>query len=114
MLHEMKLKEEYFNYILHGTKKIEIRLNDEKRKQIKLGDTIRFLKEPEKTESFDATVIGLLNYPNFNELFNDFDMSILCDKSYTKEKLLNVLEEFYTPEKQEKYGVLGIKLKLKK
>ena len=31
MIHEMKLQPEYFNFILNGTKRIEIRLNDEKR-----------------------------------------------------------------------------------
>ena len=47
MIHEMKLQPEYYNYILNGTKRIEIRLFDEKRQQIKIGDTIKFLKEPE-------------------------------------------------------------------
>ena len=42
----MSLQPEYYNFILNGTKRIEIRLFDEKRKQIKLGDTIKFLKEP--------------------------------------------------------------------
>ena len=46
-------------------------------------------------------------------MFKDFDISMLADKSMTKEELLNVLETFYTKEKQEKYGVLGIRLKLK-
>lgn len=114
MLHEMKLKEPYYSFILNGTKRIEIRLNDEKRQKIKLGDTIKFLKEPDKTEYFEATVVGLLNYRSFKDLFEDFDIDILCDKSFTKEELLNVLQEFYTPEKQQKYGVLGIKLELKK
>ena len=44
MIHEMKLQPEYFNFILNGTKRIEIRLNDEKRQNIKLGDKIKFLK----------------------------------------------------------------------
>ena len=47
MTHEMKLQPEYYNFILNGTKRIEIRLYDEKRQSIKLGDTIKFLKEPE-------------------------------------------------------------------
>ena len=34
------------------SERIEIRLNDEKRKLINIGDTIRFLKEPELEESF--------------------------------------------------------------
>ena len=46
------------------------------------------------------------------ELFEDFDMSLLADKSMTKGELLEVLKEFYTVEKQEKYGVLGIKIEL--
>lgn len=47
MEHEMKLQPEYYNFILNGTKRIEIRLFDEKRQQIKIGDTIKILKEPE-------------------------------------------------------------------
>lgn len=31
MKHEIKLQPEYFNFILNGTKRIEIRLDDEKR-----------------------------------------------------------------------------------
>ena len=112
MMHEMKLQPKYYNYILEGTKRIELRLYDEKRQLIQLGDTIRFLKEPELVESFDAKVEGLLRYDSFKSLFNDFDISILADKSMTKEELLNVLEEFYTKEKQDKYSVLGIKVKL--
>ena len=55
-------------------------------------------------------VMGLLRYNTFVELFNDFDIELLADKSMTKQELLNVLEEFYTPEKQRQYGVLGIRL----
>ena len=47
MKHTVKIQPAYYNYILHGIKHIEIRLNDEKRKQIKIGDTIKFLKEPD-------------------------------------------------------------------
>ena len=112
MLHEMKLQPEYFNFILNGTKRIEIRLNDEKRQNIKLGDKIKFLKEPDLSESFEAQVIGLLRYNYFEEMFKDYDISILSDKSMTKEELISVLEQFYTKEKQEKYGVLGIRIEL--
>ena len=86
MEHEMKLQPEYYNFILNGTKRIEIRLFDEKRQQIKIGDTIKFLKEPDLNESFNAKVTGLLRYSSF--------------------------EDFYTKEKQEQYGVLGIRIEL--
>lgn len=45
-------------------------------------------------------------------MLKDFDMSILADKSITKNELINVLEEFYSKEMQEKYGVLGIRIEL--
>lgn len=112
MTHEMKLQPKYFNFILNGTKRIEIRLNDEKRQNIKIGDKIKFLKEPDLTDSFEATVIDLLKYNSFEAMFKDYDISILSDKSMTKEELISTLEKFYTKEKQEKYGVLGIKIEL--
>lgn len=112
MEHEMKLQPEYYNFILNGTKRIEIRLYDEKRQQIKIGDIIKFLKEPELNDSFNAKVVGLLRYNSFEEMFKDFDISILSDESMTKDELISVLEQFYTKEKQEKYGVLGIRIEL--
>lgn len=108
--HEMNLQPKYFDFIKDGTKRIELRLFDEKRQQIGLGDTIEFVKS--ENEKFKAEVIGLLRYNSFNDLFEDFDISILADKSMTKQGLLDVLSEFYTPEKQAEFGVLGIRLKL--
>lgn len=112
MIHEMKLQPKYYDYILKGTKRIEIRLNDEKRQAIKLGDKIKFLKEPNLNESFEVKVIGLLKYSSFEDLFKDFDISILSDKSMTKNELISVLEEFYPKEKQCQTGVLGIRIEL--
>lgn len=57
----MKLKPKYYDFILNGTKRIEIRLNDEKRRKIKIGDTIRFYKEPELKEYFDTKVVIYIN-----------------------------------------------------
>ena len=108
--HEMNLQPKYFDFIKNGTKRIELRLFDEKRQQIQLGDTIEFAKSED--EKFKAEVIGLLRYNTFNDLFEDFDISILADKSMTKQELLDVLSEFYTPEKQAEFGVLGIRLRL--
>ena len=110
--HEMKLQPEYYNFIINGTKRIEIRLNDEKRQLIKIGDIIEFKKEPELSDSFKVKVVGLLRYDSFENMFKDFDISILSDKSMTKEELINVLEQFYTKEKQLQYGVLGIRIEL--
>lgn len=111
-MHDMKLQPEYYDYILNGNKRIEIRLYDEKRSKIKLNDTIKFIKEPYLKDSFNAKVIGLLRYNCFDDLINDYDISILADKSITKEELKASLEKFYSKEEQIKYGVLGIRIEL--
>ena len=111
IMHEMKLQDRYFNYILNGTKRIELRLLDEKRSKIKIGDTIKFVNI-ENNNEFICNVIGLYNSRSFDDLFKDFDISILADSSMTKDELKNVLYEFYTKELQEKYGVVGIRLEL--
>ena len=112
MIYEMKLQAKYYDFILNGTKRIELRLNDEKRQKIKLGDKIKFIKEPNLNEYFDAKVIGLLRYISFEELFKDYDVNILANKNITKKELIEDLEKFYTKEKQQKYGVKGIKIEL--
>lgn len=106
----MNLQPKYFDFIKDGTKRIELRLYDEKRRSIQLGDIIEFAKSDD--EKFKAKVIGLLRYKSFTDLFEDFDISILADSSMTKQELLEVLGEFYSEEKQAEFGVIGIRIKL--
>ena len=106
----MNLQPKYFDFIKDGTKRIELRLYDEKRQSSQLGDIIEFAKSED--EKFKAEVVGLLRYNSFADLFEDFDISILADSSMTKQELLEVLGEFYTEEKQAEFGVIGIRIKL--
>ena len=106
----MNLQPKYFDFIKDGTKRIELRLYDEKRRSIQLGDIIEFAKS--ENEKFKAEVIGLLRYNSFADLFEDFDISILADASMTKQELLEVLGEFYSEEKQAEFGVIGIRIEL--
>ena len=106
----MNLQPKYFDFIKDGTKRIELRLYDEKRQSIQLGDIIEFAKSDD--EKFKAEVVGLLRYDSFADLFEDFDISILADSSMTKQELLEVLGEFYFEEKQTEFGVIGIRIKL--
>lgn len=110
MEHILKLKPKYFDYIDNGSKRIELRLYDEKRQKINIGDSIIFQKEPELNITLKVKVIGLLRYNTFEELFEDFDIEIMADKSMTKQELLDIVQEFYTLEKQKQYGVLGISI----
>ncbi len=109
MVHYMGLQPKYFDYIRNGTKRIELRLYDEKRKQVCIGDIIEFSNGKDTVQ---VKVIGLLRYDTFENLFNDFDISVLSDVSMTKGELLGVMEEFYPMEKQKDFGVVGIRFEL--
>ena len=107
MLHKMKLKESPFERIKNGTKTIEFRLFDEKRRQIKIGDKIEFSKVPNLEEKLLVDVIDLYREDTFENLFK---------KLYTDEEEIarktNAMHEYYSYENEQKYGVLGIKIKI--
>lgn len=114
MKYIMKLNPKYFEYMKNGTKRIEIRLNDEKRKNIKIGDEIVFQKEPELKDEVSTQIVNLIIKRNFKELIENLDISEYSDKSESEEKFLNDLYKFYTKEQEEKYGVVGIQIKIRK
>lgn len=105
----MKLQPHPFKKIKAGQKNIEIRLYDEKRKKISLGDTITFILEPELKEKIKTRVIGLLNYPTFTDLVNDFPAKNFGHS--TRKDLLKTIYTFYTKKQEKKYTILGIKIK---
>ena len=112
MIYEMKLQPDFYNYMLNGTKRIEIRLNDEKRKYIKVGDKIKFYKEPNLEEYFLTEVVEILKFNDFREMIDNLKIEELADEILTKDELLSTLEKYYSKETQEKYGTLGIRIKL--
>ena len=107
MLHQMKLNKEPFERIKNGTKTIEFRLYDEKRRKVKIGDKIEFSKLPDLQEKILVDVLDLYTEPSFEELFE----KLYEDKELAKQKA-NALYEIYYPENEKKYGVVGIKIKL--
>lgn len=106
----MGLQEEYFNSIKHGTKKYEVRLNDIKRRKLKIGDIIYFQKEPERRKTIKTKITNILKFQNFNDLLDNIEMEDLASISINKEKYLEDLEKFYPKEEQEKYGVIAIEI----
>ena len=107
MIHEMKLNESPFERIKNGTKTIEFRLYDEKRKKVKIGDKIEFSKLPDLQEKILAQVIDIYKDKTFKNLFN----RIYTDKKEVERKAESMYQ-YYSKEQEEKYGVVGIKIKL--
>lgn len=110
--YKMKLLPEYFNYIKNGTKRMELRLNDEKRKDLEIGDIIVFEEQTDIPRFLKTKVADIYHRANFEELVNEFDIELLADKNIKKEELKEVLEKIYPLEKQVQYGVVGIKIEI--
>ena len=107
MLYKMKLNEEPFEKIKNGTKTIEFRLYDEKRKQIKIGDKIQFSKLPDLQEKLLVDVVDLYKEDTFENLFK----KLYSDEEEIKRKT-QAMYKYYSPEKEKEYGVLGIKISI--
>ena len=110
MTHEMRLHELPFNQIKDGTKTIESRLNDDKRRLLKVGDVVKFLKRPEMEESAMAKIIGLHVYPTFEELFGSFSPESFG--GIAMEDLVESIYRYYSKEDEEKFGVVGIEFQV--
>lgn len=109
-IHNMNLNLEPFNRIINGTKTIELRLNDEKRQLLKENDLIEFTNR-ETLEIIMVEVVGLYRYSNFEELYKHFDKIVM---GYDKDDIANPknMEKYYSKEKQDKYGVIGIEVRV--
>lgn len=109
MLHKMKLQSEPFEKIKNGSKKIELRLYDEKRQQVQVGDFIEFLLLDHPEEKIMTRVIALHRFDSFQELYAALPKEKL---GYMTDELPdpNNMDAYYSKEKQAQYGVLGIEL----
>lgn len=108
--HQMKLHPSPFEQIKRGMKTIELRLYDEKRQQIKVGDQIVFTNNI-TGETLATTVVKLHCFNSFEELYKTLPL-LKC--GYAPEDIDQAhpadMEQYYSAEEQSKYGVVGIEL----
>ena len=108
MIQQMHLDEIYYNRIKNGSKTIEMRLNDEKRRLLQVGDILEF-ENRANGEILKTIITNLYHYSSFKEIFDNFDIKTLgVDEDFTYKNM----EKFYSKEEQEKYGVLAIEIKV--
>ncbi len=110
MLHCMKLRRQPFESIKSGKKTIELRLYDEKRQKIRVGDQIRFtLVDGE--EGLTAEVVGLYLFATFQELYQSLSLE-KCGYDDPSVAKWQDMEAYYSREEQARFGVVGIEVKL--
>ena len=112
MLHEMTLFPRPYASIASGQKTIELRLYDEKRQSIQIGDQIRFTNTEDASQTTLCEVVQLHVFKDFRDLYEKLPL-LQC--GYTPEYVDNAHPDdmltYYSKEKQAKYGVVGIELK---
>ena len=111
--HVMNLTPAPMQEIRTGNKTIELRLNDEKRKQISVGDTIKFINTEDSNDTLRVKVVDLFLFSSFAELYDNLTL-LSC--GYNEDNINTAspddMEMYYSREKQNKYGVVGIEISL--
>ena len=109
----MNLRPDPFEKIKRGEKTIELRLYDEKRQQIQVGDIIEFVNTKDELERIEAEVLALYVFDSFTELFKSLP---LIECGYTEETAKNAspadMNKYYSESLQRKYKALGIEIKV--
>ncbi len=110
MNHQMNLHPSPFAMIRSGRKTIELRLYDEKRQTVQVGDTITFTNTADGS-TLTASVVALHRFDSFEALYKALPL-LQC--GYTEADIATAspadMAAYYSPEKQAKYGVVGIEI----
>ena len=109
--HFLKLAPAPFESIKAGTKTIEMRLLDEKRKGIKPGDVIIFINRNDIDQRLKTKVVAIHPFDTFGNLYAAFDKVKL---GYKENEIATPedMEMYYPKEEIEAFGVVGIEIKL--
>lgn len=106
----MSLYDQPFQAIKSGEKTVEVRLNDEKRSQLRVGDLIEFTNLT-TGETLKVKVLGLEKFPTFKDLFAKYSGSMIgAPEDESIEELDQENQGIYSREREQKYGALAIKI----
>ena len=106
---QMNLYPEPFDLIKAGSKTVEMRLFDEKRRKLSVGGLIVFANTKSKEELI-AEIVELKQFDSFESLYVNYkktDLGYKDDELVKPEDML----AYYSTEEIKKYGVVAIELK---
>ncbi len=115
----MHLADEPFFALKSGEKKVELRLFDEKRKGVDIGDWITFVRIGHEDERVTRLVKGIDLYRNFRELYRydvleaDHPADRLKEMGggkMTEEEFVAAMRKYYSEEEEEREGVMAIEV----
>lgn len=110
-LHKLDLRPLPFQAIKNKNKIYELRLYDERRRNILPGDELEFTNTITQ-EKLCVRVVSLHIYNNFEELYQSISPRFL---GYEKDEIASAsdMEQYYPKARQNAYKVVAIKISLK-
>lgn len=107
----MRLEKKPFELLKSGKKIWEIRLNDEKRKCVGVGDEIVFMKRPELEERLPMIVEEKVPFANIQRLLDKIPMSELGAEEYSELEYIQGFMAHYTPGEMVEKGLVAFKVR---
>lgn len=108
MIHQMALHETYFESIKNREKKVEVRLNDAKRRQIKVGDLIEFTSVSNQKHTLTVKVTELRKYSTFKEMYQSIPFKDFDCAGWTMDEMIKGTYDIYSREQEKEWGTLAI------
>lgn len=111
---QMKLQETPFEKIGSGQKTIEMRLYDEKRRMLNVGDKIVFSKQGEEDKKIKVKITKINTFKSFEELYKFYTDKKVLGYDEKEKASFKDMEKYYPKEKQKSDGVVALEFKVLK
>jgi ASC-1-like (ASCH) protein len=96
-IHDGKLQSPYYEYIRDGVKIYEMRVNDEKRQKMQIGDIWTFVhnsKPLNEAPKYSTQIVGKKMYDTFEAAINDTGYKQLLPNATSTEESINIYNAF--------------------
>ena len=108
----MKLNSEMFDKVKSGKKTYEVRLLDEKRQKIGIGDTIIFKREPDLIDGVVVKVVDAKVFPSFEHMAMTLSLASVGFENKDARQVARYYHKIYTKQDEAQYGVVAFRIEL--
>ncbi len=102
----MHLEPRQFELMKCHSKTLEVRTLDEKRRSVKVGDPIYFIRNSQKPQVLKVIVTGIDAFSSFDEVYSSFDATALGFRGVTLIEYLETMYEIYSDSREYECGVV--------
>lgn len=107
----MRLDRRDFDRMKAGAKTWEIRLNDEKRKGIAVGDEIVFMRRPELEDRLPMIVEERLFFSDLQRLLDKVPLKEIAPEGMSEVEWIQSFMTHYRPDELVTHGIVAFKVK---